>query len=64
MDDTSAGFHIGVCRQCGRYGQLSEDQRICALPPPPMFAGEDFFRRTRACQRIAARRAERANGRS
>lgn len=63
-DLTGADFHIGVCRSCGRYGQLSKDGRVCALPEPPAFligkTGDEFFRRTRACQRIAKRRAERA----
>lgn len=56
-------FHIGVCRACGRYGQLSKEGRVCALAEPVGLmigkVGEDFYRRTRACQRIAKKRADR-----
>ncbi len=63
-DLTGEDFHIGVCRACGRYGQLSAEGRVCAVAEPHRLlvgkAGVEHFRRTRACQRIAARRAERA----
>lgn len=58
-DLTAEDFHVGICRACGRYGQLSKDN----LAEPPAFligkTGDEFFRRTRACQRIAKKRADR-----
>ena len=57
---TAADFHIGVCRACGRYGQLSEKGRVCALAEPHGLVPDEFFARTRACQRIAKKRADRA----
>ncbi|HWI02640.1 MAG TPA: hypothetical protein VNT52_02270 [Acidimicrobiales bacterium] len=56
---TAQDFHIGVCRSCGRYGQLSKDGRVCALAEPVGLVDKDFYRRTRACARIAKRRADR-----
>jgi hypothetical protein len=58
-DLTAADFHIGVCRACGRYGQLSKDNRVCALAEATALAGAEFFKRTRACQTIAKKRADR-----
>ena len=60
-DLTGEDFHIGVCRKCGRYGQLSAEGRVCALAEPVGLVDESFYKRTRACQRIAERRAERAS---
>lgn len=51
-------FHIGVCRACGRYGQLAADTRTCAVASPKGLVGHDHFRRTRACARIAKRRGQ------
>jgi len=63
-DLTGKDFHIGICRKCGRYGQLSAEGRVCALAEPVGIVGEDFYRRVRACGRIADRRADRVNGRA
>ena len=58
-DLTGKDFHIGVCRSCGRYGQLSKEGRVCALTEPVGLVDASFFKRTRACQRIAKKRADR-----
>lgn len=66
---TNVEFHIGVCRQCSRYGQLDKTTRKCEvaeLPKdiPPFFVltdkqKEDHYERVKKCNRIATRKAER-----
>lgn len=68
---TNVEFHIGVCRQCNRYGQLDKTTRHCAvadLPPemPPFFVltdkqKEDHFNYVKKCNQIKDRKFARAN---
>lgn len=52
-------YHIGVCRKCGRYGQLLKEGRVCAVAEPHGLVTKEHFRRTRACQRISESRLTR-----
>lgn len=64
MDDlrplTDPFFRIGVCRNCGRYGQISREERICAVAEPKGIVGEEHFKRIRYCQRVMDKRAAEA----
>jgi hypothetical protein len=54
---TDKEFRIGICRNCGRYGQIDYDHRICKLPVPTGLVGKEFFKRVRYCQRVSEKRA-------
>lgn len=67
---TDVEFHIGVCRQCSRYGQLDKTTRKCAVTDPPkatVIMGitiggltekqeHEWFKRIRYCRRVGAKR--------
>ena len=53
---TDPFFRIGVCRICGRYGQISREERICAVAEPKGFVSEEHFKRIRYCQRVMDKR--------
>lgn len=53
---TNPEFKIGVCRQCGRYGQLDRTRLVCALPEPKGLVPDEFYRRVRYCQRVGVKR--------